>query len=171
MWDLNVSALLTGGGPELYYQVSGYPAAVLHLDALRLGPFADLGAIDAIGPCPAPAPGRPPRTASGPPRRPHVARQRIPQRLGMLGVQVDLVIGAVQTEADSSFSLTAIKVIDEQGLYLLSHGRPGPLTGLQRISVCSLAGREHSPGRVPIEAVLVRTGLSGRPLTSMARDM
>ena len=45
-----------------------------------------------------------------------VARQRIPQRLGMLGVQVDLVFGAVQTEADSAFSLTAIEVIDEGGV-------------------------------------------------------
>jgi hypothetical protein len=50
-----------------------------------------------------------------------VARQRIPQRLGMLGVQVDLVFGAVQTEADSAFSLTAIEIIDKQGLYLLGH--------------------------------------------------
>jgi hypothetical protein len=39
----------------------------------------------------------------------------------MLGVQVDLVFGAVQTEADSAFSLTAIEIIDKQGLYLLGH--------------------------------------------------
>ena len=57
-----------------------------------------------------------------PPGRIYVARQRIPQRLGMLGVQVDLVLGAVQTEADSAFSLTAIEIIDQQSLYLLGHG-------------------------------------------------
>src|SRR5215471_11578422 len=102
--------LLSGRGLEFDHQLGWYPSTVLHLDALRLGPFADLGAVDAIGPCPAPAPGRPPRTASGPPRRPHVARQRIPQRLGVLGVQVDLILGAVQPEPDSSLSLAAIEV-------------------------------------------------------------
>ena len=40
----------------------------------------------------------------------------------MLGVQVDLVLRAVQAKADSIFSLSAIQVIDEQDLYLLSHG-------------------------------------------------
>jgi hypothetical protein len=49
-------------------------------------------AIDAVGPCPAPAPGGPPRTASGPSCRPRVACPRIPQRRGALGVQVDLTL-------------------------------------------------------------------------------
>jgi hypothetical protein len=40
------------------------------------------------------------------------------------GVQVDLVFRAVQAETDGSFGGTAVKVIDEQGLYLLSHERP-----------------------------------------------
>ena len=40
----------------------------------------------------------------------------------MLGVQVDLILGAVQAEADSTFGLAAIQVIDEQDLYLLSQG-------------------------------------------------
>lgn len=35
-------------------------------------------------------------------------------RPGMLSVQVDLVIGAVQTETDSSFSLTAIKAVNTE---------------------------------------------------------
>ncbi len=39
----------------------------------------------------------------------------------MLGAQVDLILGVVQCEADGTFGLTAIKVVDEQGLYLLSH--------------------------------------------------
>jgi hypothetical protein len=37
------------------------------------------------------------------------------------GVQVDLILGAVQPEADSTLSLAAIKGRDEQGLYLLGH--------------------------------------------------
>jgi hypothetical protein len=37
----------------------------------------------------------------------------------MSGAQVNLVVRAIQTKADSSFCLTAIDVIDEQGLYLL----------------------------------------------------
>ena len=70
---------------------------------------------------------RPPRAGRrvpppAPRAAPHVARQRIPQRLGVLGVQVDLVLGAVQPEADSAFSLAAIEVVDKQGLYLLGHG-------------------------------------------------
>ena len=70
---------------------------------------------------------RPPRAGRrvpppGPPRRPHIARQRVPQRLGVLSGQVDLILGAVQPEADSTFSLAAIQVIDEQDLYLLSQG-------------------------------------------------
>jgi hypothetical protein len=39
----------------------------------------------------------------------------------MLGIQVNLILGAIQPEADGTFSLAAIKVIDEQGLYLLGH--------------------------------------------------
>jgi hypothetical protein len=31
----------------------------------------------------------------------------------VLGVQVDLILGAVQPEADGAFSLAAIKVVDE----------------------------------------------------------
>jgi hypothetical protein len=40
----------------------------------------------------------------------------------MTGVQVDLVLRAVHREADGPFRLGAIEVIDEQDLYLLSHG-------------------------------------------------
>ena len=43
-----------------------------------------------------------------------------PQRPGLPGGQVDLEPGAVQPEADGAFGLTAIKVIDQQSLYLLS---------------------------------------------------
>ena len=39
----------------------------------------------------------------------------------MLRVQVDLILGAIERKADRTLCLTAIDVIDEQGLYLLSH--------------------------------------------------
>jgi hypothetical protein len=52
-----------------------------------------------------------------------VGCQRIPQLLGMPGVQIDLILDAIQAETGRSLSGAPIKVIDEQGLYLLSHGR------------------------------------------------
>jgi hypothetical protein len=35
----------------------------------------------------------------------HIPHQRIPQRLGMLGVQVDFILSALQPEADSTFTV------------------------------------------------------------------
>src|SRR6266568_1311094 len=115
-------ALFLGSGLELDYQLGRYPSAVFHLDALCLGPLTDLGAVQPPSRCPTPAPGRPSGASSCPPGSSHITRQRGPQRLGMFRAQVDLVLRTVQPEPDSTFSLTAIKVIDEQGLYLLSHG-------------------------------------------------
>jgi hypothetical protein len=43
----------------------------------------------------------------------------------MPGVQVDLILGAVQPEADRALSLAAVKVVDQQDLDLLG---PGLLT-------------------------------------------
>jgi len=124
-----VPDLLCGGGLELDHQFGGHPSAVLHVDALRLGPLADLGAVHPVRPRPEAAAGWPTGTASGPPRSLHVARQRVPQRPGVLGVQVDLILGAVQSESDGILSGAAVEVIDEQDLYLLSYGRR-VLTGL-----------------------------------------
>jgi hypothetical protein len=39
----------------------------------------------------------------------------------MSGVQIDLVLGAVQSEPDGPASVTAIEVIDEHGLDFLGH--------------------------------------------------
>jgi hypothetical protein len=39
----------------------------------------------------------------------------------MFGVQVDLILGAVQPEADRALSLAAVKVVDEQDLDLLGY--------------------------------------------------
>jgi len=44
-----------------------------------------------------------------------------PAAPGVPGVQVDLILGAVQPEAGSALSLAAIKGSGEQGLYLLGH--------------------------------------------------
>ena len=51
--------LVFGSGPELHHQFGWHPPAVLHLDALRPSPLANLGAVDPAGRCPAPAPRRP----------------------------------------------------------------------------------------------------------------
>jgi hypothetical protein len=41
----------------------------------------------------------------------------------MGGVQVDLIVGAVQSEADGTVGLAAIEVVDEEGLDLLGPWR------------------------------------------------
>jgi hypothetical protein len=48
----------------------------------------------------------------------------------MPDAQVDLVLGAVQPEADRAVGLAAVKVVDEQGLYLLGHRCSLSLSGL-----------------------------------------
>ena len=69
-------------------------------------------------------------------RRSHtVTRKRIAQLPGVLFVQVDLILTTVQPETDGTLGGAAIKVIDEQGLYLLGHSRSFPLTDLCRTSV------------------------------------
>jgi hypothetical protein len=39
----------------------------------------------------------------------------------VLGVEVDLVLGPVQAEADGAFSCAAVDVVDKQRLNLLCH--------------------------------------------------
>jgi hypothetical protein len=72
------------------------------------------------GPLRSPRAGRPTGATADPPPSPHVGRQRVPQLLGMLGVQVDLVLRAVQPEADRTLCGAAVQVVDEQGLHFLS---------------------------------------------------
>jgi hypothetical protein len=107
-------ALLAGCRLELHDQFTGYPAAVLHVNALGLGPLAYLGGVQPACRSPTRAAGRPPGSAAGPPGSTHIAGQGVPQLLGVPGVQVDLVLRAVQGETDRSFGGTAVKVIDEQ---------------------------------------------------------
>ena len=115
---------------EFGHQIGGHPAAVFHLDALCPGPLADIGRVQDARRPGAIAAGRLASAAAHPAGRAHVSGQRIPQLPGVPCVQVDLVLGAVQTEPDGTLGGAAVDVIDEQGLYLLGHGRPGPLTGL-----------------------------------------
>jgi hypothetical protein len=53
----------------------------------------------------------------------------------MLGVQVDLILGAVQPKADSAFSLAAVEVIDEEGLHLMGLTAAPFLSFIRCISV------------------------------------
>ena len=103
---------------ELHDQFGGYPAAILHFNALGLGPLAYLGGVQPARRSPARAARQPPASAADPPGSTCVAGQGIPQLLGMPGVQVDLVLRAVQAETDGSLGGTGVKVIDQQGLYL-----------------------------------------------------
>ena len=142
-------SLLAGCRSELDDQFSGYPPAVFHLDALRLGPTPDLDGVQPARWSPAPAAGGPARAAAHPPPTLDMGRQRVPQLPGMLVVQVDLILRAVQPEADSTLGDAAVEVINNQGLDLLGHGRPAPLTGCQRPSVCSLSRASAQPASDP----------------------
>jgi hypothetical protein len=115
--------LLSGRLLELDYQLSGHPSAVFDVDALCLGPLADLGRVQPVRRCFASVASWPPGAAPGSAGGSHVACQCVPQLLGMGGVQVDLIVGAVQSEADGTVGLAAIEVVDEEGLDLLGPWR------------------------------------------------
>src|SRR5580692_11498844 len=121
-WPVGVAGLISGGRLELNYQFCGYPATVLHIDALRLGPLTHLNGVQPVRRCLAAAADWPPCTAAGPAGCADVACHCITERLGMFGVQVNLVLGPVQAEADRAFCGAAVKVVDEQGLHSLRHG-------------------------------------------------
>src|SRR5277367_6470087 len=105
--------LLAGRRLELDHQFRGYPAAVFYLDSLRLGPLAGPSGVHAARRSYASAASGSVGATANPPPSPHVGRQRVPQLLGMLGVQVDLILRAIQPEADRAFSGAAVDVIDE----------------------------------------------------------
>src|SRR5579859_2868092 len=123
-----VQVLLPGGRLEFHHQLGRHAAAVFDLDALGFGPLADLGGVRPARRSPAPGPRWPAGSAVGPPPGAHISRECRAQFPGVLLVQVDLVLGAVQPETDGSLGGTAVKVIDEQGLDLLGHSRLIPLT-------------------------------------------
>ena len=92
-------------------------AAVLDLDALPLGPLADLGGVDGGA-----APRRPRAALLAVPPAPPGVREVLPQCLAQFvavrGAEVDLVFRAVQAEADGAGRLAAVEVINEQRLNL-----------------------------------------------------
>ena len=110
--------LLAGRRLELHDQFSGYPPAIFHLDALRLGPLPDLGSVQPTRRPLAPATGGPTGAAVDSPPSPHEDSQCVPQLLGMPAVQVDFIFRAVQPKADCAFGGAAVQV-NEQGLYPL----------------------------------------------------
>src|SRR5579859_3004695 len=127
--------LLSRGCLEFHHQFGRDAAAVFDLDALGFGPLADLGGVRPARRSPPPGPCWAAGSAIGPPPSAHILRKRLAERLGVFFVQVDLVLGAVQPETDGSLGGAAVKVIDEQGLDLLGHGRLIPLTDLRHTSV------------------------------------
>src|SRR5215469_3964714 len=96
------------------------PAAVTDLDSLAPGPGAHLGGVRCAGSRPTAA-YTPPGRATDPAACLNVFLQRIAKRLCVSGVQVDLVIGTVHSEADRCFGSTSVEVVDEESLYALSH--------------------------------------------------
>src|SRR5579862_1339278 len=113
MRDARTVHLLAGRRFELDHQFSGDPPAVFHVDSLRLCPLTDLSGVQRARRSPAPAASGPTGATANPAPSPYVGRQRVPQLLCMLGVQVDLVLAAVQSEADCPFGGAAVDVIDE----------------------------------------------------------
>src|SRR6201995_3883894 len=111
--------LLPGRGAEPGHHAGGHAAAVLELDALFLGPGPHVLGVDVARCVPAPGPARRPSAAADAPGRGHVAAESRPQFLGVLGVQVDLVIGTVQPELNTAFCFAPIEIVDEEGLYFL----------------------------------------------------
>jgi hypothetical protein len=101
------------------YDAGRDTAAVLDLDALSLGPLADLGSVD--GGAAAPDAGSAPGRAAGPPGVREVPLSRLAQLVAVRRAEVDLVFRAVQAEADGAGRLPAVEVINEQRLNSLSH--------------------------------------------------
>src|SRR5262245_58223491 len=103
-------------------QLAWHPTAVSHLDALRLGPLTNLGrARSAARILTSAAGGSPPGGTADLATSRDVLLRGLTQRLRMGGAQVNLVLRTIETKVDGSFCLTAVEVIDEQGLYLLGH--------------------------------------------------
>ncbi len=114
---MNVSALLAGGGLGLGQQVSGYPAAVFYLDALCPGPLADLGRVEAARRRALPAARRAASTYRGSGSRNSVACPAF---------RSISYSAPSSPNPDGTLGGAAVDVIAEQGLDLLSRGRPVP---------------------------------------------
>ena len=95
--------LLSSRGLELDHQFSGRPSVVFHFDALRVC-RSRTSVPSARSPVSCVRSGWPPGTALGPSCRAHVLRQRVPQRLGLPGVQSDVPLGALRPGADGTIT-------------------------------------------------------------------
>ena len=138
-------------------QVGWYPAAVPHLDALRLGPLTNFGGSwPATRILPADSGAPPAGRAADLPASRDVLRRGFPQLFRMSGAEVNLVVRAIQTKADSSFCFTAIDVIDEQGLYLLGHA-------------CSVLRGEDGDKYSPASAISLRDHAQANTQVFMTR--
>src|SRR5271155_284352 len=88
--------LVTRSRPEPDDQFSWYATTILDLDALRLSPLTNLSGVKATRRRPAPAPGGTAGSAAtASSRGVNVPGQRLPQRFGVLSVQVDLILRTI----------------------------------------------------------------------------
>ena len=129
-----------GSRLEPGHQISGHPSAVLHLDALLVGPLADwVLSAPAAGALRPPRAGRRAPPPAGCPARTWQqgvhGREKVPQRLGLARRSGRSHIRCRPAETDSALSLAAIKVLDEHGLCLLGH----------RFAVSSLPHHQRRP--------------------------
>jgi hypothetical protein len=138
-----LASLLPGSRREPRRQVSRHPAAVLHLNALRLGPTR--GPRQHSARCPARGARR--GRGAGPHRRPAGRRgHRTPAHPAARALRS----GRSHTRCrpartGRSRQLTAIEVVNEDGLDLLGH-RPQPLTA----AIPADPGRQRpNPSRCP----------------------
>jgi hypothetical protein len=96
---VNVSALLAGGSLDVGYQDGGHPAAGFSVPMAHSRIWVVFRPHRAAG-----ATGWLVGAASGPAGSINVPGQRIPQLPIVPGVQLDLVLGAVQPEADGTLA-------------------------------------------------------------------
>ena len=145
-------ALLARCRLELHDQFGGYPAAVLYVNALGLGPLAYLGGVQHACRAPARAAGRPPGSTADSPGSIHVAVRASRSSWACLvfrSISYSVPSRPKRTVPSAALPSRSSINVDKQGLYLLGHGRSSPLTGLWRASVCSSSRTSVQPRRRP----------------------
>ena len=126
-------ALLARCRLELHDQFGGYPAAVLYVNALGLGPLAYLGGVQPACRSPARAAGRPPGSTADSPGSIHVAVRASRSSWACLvfrSISYSVPSRPKRTVPSAALPSRSSINVDKQGLYLLGHGRSSPLTGL-----------------------------------------
>src|ERR1700678_1493407 len=93
---IRTPGLVTRSRPEPDDQFSWYATTILDLDALRLSPLTNLRGVKTTGRRPAPTAGRAPSgAATAPSRGVNIPGECLPQRFGVLCVQVDLILRTI----------------------------------------------------------------------------